>query len=173
MKSFRLIALSVIVTVSSFCAVVYTSCTKDECKNVTCLNGGTCSGGTCTCPTGYTGSNCATRAFVGIWNGSDVCSPSGTFSVTVTLANSSTDTTKVLITNPGGFGTNNTINGVITTDAKTITYSDQMVTSIVGTLTYHDTLSGTMTLTDNTHFTHNYTDKSGATFTCSGQYTKQ
>ena len=173
MKSVRLIALSAILTFGTFGAIMYTSCTKDACKGVTCLNGGTCSGGTCTCPTGYIGASCQTRAFVGTWSGSDACTPSGSYNVTVTLANSSTDTTRVLITNPGGFGTNNTINGTLSSDAKTITYSPQIVTSTAGTITYYDTLSGTMTLSDNTHFTHAYTDKQGVIYTCTGQYTKQ
>ena len=60
MKSIRLIALSALLTIGSFCAVTYTSCTKDECKSVTCLNGGTCSGGSCTCKSGIGGNSCET-----------------------------------------------------------------------------------------------------------------
>lgn len=170
MKSFRLIALSALITVGSVGTVVYTSCTKDECKNVNCFNGGTCSGGTCTCPTGYTGSTCQTKAFIGTWQGTDACSPSGTYNVNIVLSASSSDTTRVLINNPGGFGTNNTINGTLSADSKTITYSNQ----IVNASTAPDTLSGTMTLSDNTHFAHNYTAReAAAVFTCSGNYTKQ
>jgi hypothetical protein len=74
MKSFRLVALSALLTVGTFGTVVYTSCTKDACKGVTCLNGGTCSGGTCTCPTGYEGANCETTSrtkIIKIWSASD------------------------------------------------------------------------------------------------------
>ena len=75
MKSFRLVALSALLTVGTFSAVLYTSCTKDACKGVTCQNGGTCSGGTCTCPTGYEGANCETASrdkIIKIWSASDV-----------------------------------------------------------------------------------------------------
>ena len=58
MRSIKHIALGVFLTFSVFCAVLYTSCTKDACKGVTCLNKGTCSGGICTCPTGIGGTNC-------------------------------------------------------------------------------------------------------------------
>jgi hypothetical protein len=171
MKSFRLIALSALLTVGSVTSIVYTSCTKDECKSVTCLNGGTCSGGTCVCPVGYTGSSCGTKAFFGTWTGRDVCSPTGTYDVNIILSASSTsDTTRVLINNPGGFGTNNTINGTLSSDAKTITYSNQVVNASSAT---PDTLSGTLTLTDNSHFGHTYTAKEGLTYSCSGQYSKQ
>jgi hypothetical protein len=61
MKSIKHIALTVVLTVSAFCAVLYTSCSKDACKGVTCQNGGTCSGGNCTCPVGTsTTDNCTT-----------------------------------------------------------------------------------------------------------------
>ncbi len=74
MKSFRLIALSALMTVGTFSTVVYTSCTKDACKGVTCQNGGTCDGGTCVCPTGYEGSSCETASrekILKTWTASD------------------------------------------------------------------------------------------------------
>ena len=197
MKSIRLIALSAILTIGTFSAIVYTSCHKDACKDTTCLHGGTCTGGTCKCPAGYTGASCQTcppgytgascepcppgytgtscqvRAFIGTWSGSDACTPSASYNVVITLANSSTDTTKVVITNPGGFGTNDSVTGTLSTDARTIVYNQQIVTSTAGTITYHDTISGTILLSDNTHFTHDYTDKRGVIHTCIGHYTKQ
>lgn len=60
MKSVKHIALSALLTVGAFGTVLYTSCTKDECKDVVCQNSGTCNGGTCTCPTGVGGTNCET-----------------------------------------------------------------------------------------------------------------
>ena len=169
MKSFRIIALSVIVTISTFGAILYTSCTKDACKGVTCLNGGTCSGGTCTCPTGYIGASCQTRAFVGTWQGGDACTPTvpGITSITITMANSSVDSTTVIIGNAGGFAQN--VNGTLSSDGKTISYNNQ----IVNPSSSPDTLSGTIVLTDNTHFTHTYTAKEGVVYSCSGQYSKQ
>ena len=74
MKSIKNIALSAFLTVSAFGAVLYTSCTKDECKDVVCQNGGTCSEGTCTCSTGYEGTNCETASrtkFIKTWTASD------------------------------------------------------------------------------------------------------
>ena len=69
-KSFRNIALSALITIGGFSAITYTSCTKDECKDVVCQNGGTCVSGNCSCPTGYEGSNCqslSTAKFIKTW----------------------------------------------------------------------------------------------------------
>lgn len=37
---------------------VYTSCKKDDCKNVVCKNEGICKNGNCTCPFAYKGNRC-------------------------------------------------------------------------------------------------------------------
>ena len=59
MRSIKHIALSIILTLGVFGAVLYTSCSKSACKGVTCLNGATCSGGICQgCPNGIGGNNC-------------------------------------------------------------------------------------------------------------------
>jgi hypothetical protein len=61
MRSIKHISLSIIITLSVFGAVLYTSCSKSGCKGVTCLNGGVCSGGICQCPNtvpGIGGNNC-------------------------------------------------------------------------------------------------------------------
>jgi hypothetical protein len=76
MKQFKQIALTALLSISAFGAVVYTSCNKDECKDVVCQNGGTCSGGTCTCATGYEGTNCEIKSrdkFVGTYTGTETC----------------------------------------------------------------------------------------------------
>jgi hypothetical protein len=168
MKSIKHIVLGAFLTLSAFSAVLYTSCGKDACKDVVCNNGGTCTDGLCTCPTGFIGTNCETRAFVGSWKGSDVWSQSGNYpNITISLANSSTTASNVIITNPGGFGSTVTVTGTLSADGKTITYTSQPVSSSVN-------ISGTMTLTDNTHFTHSYTAVDAtSTATCSGNYTKQ
>lgn len=54
----RSIIATIIITISTFGAILYTSCTKDKCKNTTCQNGGSCSNGFCICPRGYTGDYC-------------------------------------------------------------------------------------------------------------------
>lgn len=100
MKSFKQIALSAFLTISAFGAVVYTSCNKDECKDVVCQNGGTCSEGKCTCPTGYDGTNCETKSrdkFVGVYTGNEICTV-GTDSYTMTLSANS-DAIKLTMTN--------------------------------------------------------------------------
>ncbi|MCF8448940.1 MAG: hypothetical protein K9G49_03620 [Taibaiella sp.] len=58
MKPIKQIALGAIVTLSIFCAVLYSSCAKNECGAVTCLNKGTCMGGICKCIQGIEGANC-------------------------------------------------------------------------------------------------------------------
>lgn len=100
MKSIKTIALSAILTVGAFGTVLYTSCTKDACKDVTCQNGGTCSDGKCTCPTGYEGTNCETKSrdkFVGTYVGSEACTQ-GTDNYSITLAANS-DALKLTYTN--------------------------------------------------------------------------
>jgi hypothetical protein len=74
MKSIRNIALSALLTLGAFSAVTYTSCNKDECKDVVCQNGGSCVDGTCQCATGYEGTNCETEIrtkFVKTWTAKD------------------------------------------------------------------------------------------------------
>lgn len=100
MKKFRLIALSALVTVASATAIFSTSCSKDECKDVTCQNGGVCSGGNCTCPVGYEGSRCETKSrdkFIGTYTGTEICTI-GTDNYTITLAANS-DALKLTYTN--------------------------------------------------------------------------
>lgn len=100
MKQFKQIALTALLSISAFGAVVYTSCNKDECKDVVCQNGGTCSGGTCTCATGYEGTNCETKSrdkFVGVYTGSEICTI-GTDNYTITMAANS-DALKLTMTN--------------------------------------------------------------------------
>ncbi len=59
MNKFKIVALTSIISIFAFVAVIYTSCNKDACKGVTCQNGATnCIGGTCQCPAGYSGNFC-------------------------------------------------------------------------------------------------------------------
>ena len=52
------VLLAIAMIVGSF---LFHSCKKDPCANTQCLNGGICTDGTCSCPTGYSGPNCATK----------------------------------------------------------------------------------------------------------------
>jgi hypothetical protein len=62
---------------SAFTAtLLYSSCEKDPCVNVSCKNGGSCNGGACVCPTGYEGPTCETKMvarFVGVFAGYSTC----------------------------------------------------------------------------------------------------
>ncbi len=68
--SAKAIIISAITTISSFAAVVYSSCNVDRCKTIVCANNGICNKGACTCAEGYVGTNCETvnrKRFTGIW----------------------------------------------------------------------------------------------------------
>ncbi|MES2702434.1 MAG: EB domain-containing protein [Bacteroidota bacterium] len=58
MKQTRYIFSTIIITLLTFGAVVYTSCKKDRCKELTCQNGSACDNGFCICPSGYSGKFC-------------------------------------------------------------------------------------------------------------------
>ena len=84
MRFLKHIALVTFLSIGAFCAVMYTSCSKDACKGVTCNNGGTCSGGNCTCVAGYYGVSCDTvyrNTYVNTYkgNGVDNATPSNTY----------------------------------------------------------------------------------------------
>ena len=105
MKLIKQIAFGAMLTISAFCAVIYSSsCNKDKCKDVTCQNGGTCSGGTCTCLVGYEGTNCETKSrdkFIKTWTASDLQSGTSAplaYSATI-VAGTGTDVTQVIIGN--------------------------------------------------------------------------
>ena len=162
----RQIGLTALFTVGLFGAITYTSCTKDPCNNVTCDNGGACNNGNCSCPSGFIGSNCQTSVFVGTWSGTDVCT-AASYDITVTIAPSST-TTNLLVTNPGGFGTNVVITGVLSSDGSTATFVNQDAGG-------GRVLNGIMSLTSGTTFAFQYSvsDVSGASDQCTGNYTLQ
>ncbi|MCD6012598.1 MAG: hypothetical protein K0Q79_2460 [Flavipsychrobacter sp.] len=139
MKSMKYIALSAFLTLSAFCAVLY-SCTKDECKDVVCQNGGTCAGGNCTCVLGYEGTRCETKSrdkFIGTYIGSEICTI-GTDNYSITIATNS-DNVKLTMTNLYNNTPVITATGSITT-ANTFSFSGTQSTI---------TFSGTGTLTGN------------------------
>ena len=171
MKLSGSIILCTLLTIFIF-AIANLSCQKGN-NSVSCQHGGSLSNGNCVCPTGWIGTHCESLAFVGTWSGTDSCtSPLNTYNLTIKL-DTSTNTSTITINNPGGMGTNNTIVGTLNSDATVITYNNQYTVSNVATVTYHDTLSGTITLTDNSHFTHTYSNQSATVYSCHGNYVKQ
>lgn len=157
MKLFRQIALSAMVTVGVFGAIIYTSCTKDACKDVVCNNGGTCSGGTCTCAIGYKGLHCDTAnnyALLATYSVTETCTPPVTGNTyNCTIANSTTNPNAgFTISNFGNSGA--TLNGTIdasgnitipaqTASGVTVTISQAVLTGNVLTITYSFTAAGT------------------------------
>lgn len=105
MKLIKQLVFGAMLTISAFCAVVYSSsCNKDKCKDVTCQNGGVCDGGNCTCLIGYEGTNCETKSrdkFIKTWTASDLQAGASTptaYSATI-VAGTGTDVTQVIIGN--------------------------------------------------------------------------
>ncbi len=70
MKRTKTVIATAIITLLTFGAIIYSSCTKDRCKNVACQNGGTCVNGYCSCPSGYEGDHCETgvTSTIVYWN---------------------------------------------------------------------------------------------------------
>ena len=173
MKSIRNIALGVLMGIAAFSAIMYSSCskTKDACSGVTCNHGGTCASGNCTCTIGYAGIHCDSVAFLGQWQGVDSTGSTRLGQITMTIANNSTDTALLNVTNLGGSGTTNITTVSLSADKRSLTYSNFV---FVVDSTTNDTLSGTITLTDNTHFKHVYTirETGAGQFTAIGNYTK-
>ncbi len=72
MRSIRLIAFSALATVGVFSAVLYSSCSKNECGAITCINSSHCMGGVCQCVQGTEGRNCEKvyrTIYAGIYKG--------------------------------------------------------------------------------------------------------
>ena len=162
MKLFRQIALSALVTLGTFGAVVYsTSCNKDKCSGVTCQNGGTCNNGDCVCTTGYEGTSCETLSrakFVKSWSASDLIT-GGTSPLAYTAsiaAGTGSDVTQVIIGNT--FSDNFFTVGPITAtvNGSTITIPSQNPDA------NKYSLSGTGTLA-NSKITWTYTIKNDST----------
>lgn len=168
MKSIRNIAFGALLAIGAFSVVTYTSCTKDECKDVVCQNNGTCVSGTCNCPTGYEGTTCQTKSrdkFIGTWAGADVCN-SGTYNVTLSVASSSNEV-NALVNNPGGFGNAITITGVVSS-ANELTFTNQSAGGS-GRL-----INGKMSISGNAlTFEYTVTATIGADDACKGTYAKQ
>ncbi len=142
MKSIRNIALSALLTFSAFTAVVYTSCNKDECKDVVCQNGGTCADGICTCAAGYEGTRCeiaSATKFLGNYDVSEQCSISGNVGpYSATISQSSTSAVTILLQNFGDFQATITVSGTV--NGNTLTIPQQTVSgyTVSGSGTYNN-----------------------------------
>ena len=152
----------------------------DDCKDVDCGTAaqGTCVEGVCECLAGYEGEDCKTNVtakFIGTYVENGNCSETGAEAFTVTIAASSSDMTKILITGFWGFTT--PVTATVNADGLGFTIP---TTSITGTIYGTVTVSGTGTRTSSSSlitatFTVVYTD-AGTTYTdvCSAiVWTKQ
>jgi hypothetical protein len=159
MKMMKNISLTALLSLAMFGTVTFSSCSRDECKDVVCQNGGTCdeTDGSCTCATGFEGDLCQTRVadkFVGTWTATETCGgvnqPS--YQVTITAAGSATPS-QILLANLGNY--NCTVGGNITftgnvSGSTTFTINDnkcstQMIAN--GTLNSNGSITITYTAT--------------------------
>jgi hypothetical protein len=170
MKNLKSILLSSVLTLGIFGATTFVSCNPDACKDVVCNNGGTCNDGDCVCASGFEGTNCETQSlskFLGSNNtsvnynfsdnGGTTC---GNYTGTFTATRSAADTTRLILTNFGGFGLTTSV--YATVDKNTLTIPSQAITgatsnTVSGTGTYSNgVISGSYTNNDGTS-TCNYT----------------
>jgi hypothetical protein len=168
MKSVKHIVFTAFLTISAFCAIFYSSCTKDKCKDVVCQNSGTCSEGNCTCPTGVTGTNCETiyrTTFANIYKGTATDNAGNTYSnFRLVFAATGSDITKMTVTVQDATGGSAGV-PVVTVDLSNFTASGanftvESTTSAGYTYTGTGTISATsasMTLTESGSPTTVYT----------------
>lgn len=151
MKLLKQIALGAFLTIGTFAAVLYTSCSKDACKGVTCNNGGTCSGGNCTCVAGYYGSSCDSiyrNEYTNTYKGSGTDNTGGTYTnFRMVFATTGTDISQMTLTLQDATGGSAGVPVLTITLANyTATGSSFTVTSVTsGGFTY--TGSGTISAT--------------------------
>jgi hypothetical protein len=168
MKKVSILGLSFLSAIAFSMVILFNACSSDPCKDVTCLNGGTCVSGTCNCANGYEGTNCDTKTqdrYAGSYSAVDVCT-SGNYSYNATVAPSSTDITKILMTNFGGFGSSVVVSGTVAGSSFTVPSQSFGAVTISG--------NGTLAsdnLTINVSYTAN--DTGGNSDVCQGTWAKQ
>ena len=152
MKNLKSILLASFITIGTFSAVVFSSCNPDACKDVVCANGGTCTDGNCNCPAGFEGTLCETQSlskFLGSNNGSAIYNfddnsadtSCGHYTGTFTMSRSNADTTRLILTNFGGFGTTTSVYGTVNGNVLTIplqTISGATGNTVSGNGTYNN-----------------------------------
>ncbi len=109
MKAIRNMAFTALLTIGTFSLITYTSCNKDECKDVVCQNGGTCNAdtGDCLCASGYEGDQCETKVnakFTGTWLATETCGTVESTPYQVIIVADPSNPNKVQITNLGDYG---------------------------------------------------------------------
>lgn len=155
MKSLKHIALGSFLALSTFGVTLYSSCSKDKCKDVVCQNGGTCAEGICTCATGYTGTNCETiyrTSFANTYKGTG--SDNGGFTYTdfrMKFESTGSDVTKMSLTILDNTGASAGV-PVLTIDLSnfsstgasfTVESATQTVSGVTYTYTGTGTINGT------------------------------
>lgn len=127
-----------ILGVAAIASLGLASCEVDNCKDVECGTNGTCVDGTCVCDAGYTGTNCDTEEraqFLANYSVSESCT-SGNYTYSIEVGTSSTDVTKVIISNFGDYG----VDVVATVNGSSLTIANQTVGG--GTFSGSGQLSG-------------------------------
>lgn len=168
MKKVSILGSTLLAAIAFSTAMFFNGCTEDACKDVTCLNGGTCVDGTCQCATGFEGADCSIKTadkYAGTWDAVDVCA-SGNWNYAATITTSSTDATKILIANFGGFGSSVVVSANVNGNSASIPSQSFGAVSISGS----GTLSGDA-ITMNVSYTAN--DTYGGSDACTGSWTKQ
>ncbi len=165
MKNLKQILFGTAVALSTL-TLVFTSCNKDECEDVTCYNGGYCNSGVCICEAGYEGNTCETTSiskFTKNWDATDVKTGSTTnlnYSTLISqkLTNNIFQVTISDISD--GYFVNN-VEGAVEGNVIVIpNYEpDNDGYSIEGTITYNSdgTLSAAYSITDTNNVVLNYT----------------
>lgn len=152
-----------ILGVAAIATIGMTSCEVDACKDVDCGLYGECVDGDCVCDAGYEGVDCDTQErakFISTYSVSESCT-SGNYTYSITITNSSTDVTKVIIGNFGDFG----VDIVATVSGSGLTIANQTVGG--GTFSGSGQLSGNiLTLT---YTVTAGTDSDSCTMTCTKQ----
>lgn len=76
MKFWKLGLLTTSIFSAFITILLYASCERNVCDNVTCFNGGSCNTGVCHCPTGYEDPQCQTKSvarYLGQYAGATTC----------------------------------------------------------------------------------------------------
>jgi hypothetical protein len=182
MKNFKSILLGGAIAIASI-STMLTSCKEDLCKDTVCANGGVCDAatGSCVCTAGFEGTDCKTLAitkFLGTggaaaqYDFSDVssvvlCNAAGNqpFTGTFTMSKSNVDSSKLILTNFGGFGA--TVTAYANADKNTLTIPSQTLTNVTPAITISGSgaytaatgkVAGTYTSNDGTSTcTYNFT----------------